>query len=125
MKEVSREYIRVGRDEVSDITLHGFAICGEDVVRRRIGESERASPEVLAHLAADEVSAVRKAVASNSRTPLAVLFRLVDDRDADVRFSMAENHNLPFAVLKRLAADENPYVSCRAKETIKRVVRAS
>lgn len=125
MRSVSNEYIRVGRPEVSDNTLNGFVICGEDEVRRRIAESDKATPELLATLCEDESSSVRKAVAANVNAPVEVLINLVVDKDPDVRFSMAENHNLHPTLLQKLTCDDNPYISCRAKETLKRALKGS
>jgi hypothetical protein len=120
MKQVPREYIRVGRPDVTESTLNGFVIDGEDMVRRRIAESERATAEMLEKLAGDHSRAVRKAVAANKATPLSVLKILARDFDVDVRFSMAENNNLPESVLFILAKDENPYVSARAQAALAR-----
>lgn len=81
--------------------------------------SNKATPEkMLRHLSSHASSEIRMAIAENSATPLAVLMDMAHQPDADLRFSMAENPNLPEQVLELLGEDDNPYVCCKARETL-------
>jgi len=81
--------------------------------------ANKATPEkMLRHLSSHNSCDVRQAVAENSATPLAVLLDMAHQPDADLRFSMAENPNLPDQVLELLCEDDNPYVSCKARESL-------
>lgn len=39
----------------------------------------------------------------------------------DERYELAEDHNIEVAILRELLKDENPYISCRAEKTLKRL----
>lgn len=82
--------------------------------------ANRNTPEkTLRHLSNHVNSEVRLAVAENQSTPIAVLLEMAHHPDCDLRYGMAENTNLPLQVLELLAEDENPFVSCRAQESLK------
>jgi hypothetical protein len=76
---------------------------------------------VLERLAKHPNADVRAAVAENENTPLYTVWALSKDADADVRYQLAENHNLPMSLIRSLAGDENPYVACRAQQTLVRL----
>jgi hypothetical protein len=124
MRSVSNEYIRVGRPEVSDSTLNGFVICGEDEVRRRIAESERATPELLATLSCDDSSSVRKAVAANVNAPSAVLMSLVEDKDPDVRFRWRKTTTCIRQFCKSWLVTKTPILAVGLRRLLSGLLRA-
>lgn len=77
---------------------------------------------MLDELARHNDPAVREAVADNINTPIDTLWMLAADPSADVRYAIAENHNVPLAILSYLTDDDNPYVSCRARATLERLL---
>ena len=86
--------------------------------RRRVAENPSTPITILARLAADEDSEVRIAVSENKVVPEGLLNILAKDEDADVRFALAENCRMTLSILNQLAHDTNPYVSCRASQTL-------
>jgi hypothetical protein len=76
---------------------------------------------VLERLAVHPDADVRAAVSDNENTPLYTIWALSKDSDADVRYQLAENHNLPMSLIRSLTNDENPYVACRAQQTLDRL----
>lgn len=77
---------------------------------------------MLDELARHNDPAVREAVADNINTPIDTLWMLAVDPCVDVRYAIAENHNVPLAILSYLTDDDNPYVSCRARGTLDRLL---
>jgi hypothetical protein len=77
---------------------------------------------MLEQLASHHDPSVREAVADNMNTPIDTLWVLAADECVDVRYAIAENHNIPIAVLSFLTEDENPYVACRARATLERLL---
>jgi hypothetical protein len=77
---------------------------------------------MLEQLAQHHDPSVREAVADNINTPIDTLWMLAADESADVRYAMAENHNVPIAILSYLTDDANPYVACRARRTLERLL---
>lgn len=86
----------------------------------RLAESPVVNERTLETLAFNDSVEVRQAVADNAKTPYRTLMMLVNDESVDVRYHLAENYQVPDLILKVLTADENPYVSCRALETLRR-----
>lgn len=92
----------------------------------RMAESTRATPAVLAQLAAHEDSEVRAAVIDNPNTALDTLWMLANDESADVRYALAENPNVPVAILDHLESeDSNAYIADRARKTLRRIRQGS
>ncbi len=77
--------------------------------------------KTLHQLSKHENVEVKIAVSENASTPIATLMELARCADCDLRLAMAENANLPAFVLQILSIDDNPYVSCRAAQTIELV----
>lgn len=102
-------------------TLCRLAKSKNRTVLMRLAENPNVDEAILETLASHDCADVRGAVAENDKTPLRILMILASDADADVRYSLAENHNVPPVVLVVLADDENPYVSCRAEQTLIRI----
>lgn len=102
-------------------TLSRLAHSKNKTVLLRLAENPNVEDAVLERLASHDCADVRGAVAENDKTPLRILMILASDEDADVRYSLAENHNVPPVVLVVLADDDNPYVSCRAEQTLIRI----
>jgi len=88
----------------------------------RIAENSSMPASMLEELASHQDPAVREAVADNMNTPIDTLWLLAADESADVRYAIAENHNVPLAILSFLTDDDNPYVSCRARQTLERLL---
>jgi len=114
-------YIQAGDPATTGDELATLADHELHEVRRRVGENHQTPSEVLQKLASDEHPEVRAAVGENHMTPQEVLEQLACDEHLDVRYSLTENCNLPLAILSRLAEDENPYVSHRARRTMRMV----
>jgi hypothetical protein len=88
----------------------------------RIAENSSMPASMLDELARHNDPAVREAVADNINTPIDTLWMLAADPSVDVRYAIAENHNVPLAILSYLTDDDNPYVSCRARATLDRLL---
>lgn len=88
----------------------------------RIAENTNTASNTLGKLALSEDSEVRMAVAENHNSPQSCLELLVDDPSVDVRYRLAENPNAPITLLYKALKDENPYVSCRARKTLARIL---
>lgn len=104
------------RDLLLDLAWHSSAR-----VRQRVAEREDAPLLVLLKLAMDLDWQVRLSVGENTSLPYSVLCQLAKDQCIDVRYGLAENSCLPNSILVYLASDENPYVACRALETLTRL----
>jgi HEAT repeat protein len=90
-------------------------------IRQRVAENLRTPPETLSKLADDNDTEVRLAVAENPNSNAAILTKLSNDESIDVRFGVAENPHMPEDILIKLADDDNPYVRCRALQTLQRM----
>ena len=110
--------IQAGWESTSILILVDLAYCPCAKTRRRVAENPRTPITILARLAADEDTDVRIAVSENKVVPAGLLNILAKDEDADVRFALAENCLMPLSILNQLAHDTNPYVSCRASQTL-------
>lgn len=86
-----------------------------------LAEGNKTNPVILEKLATHSDPNIRAAVADNPRAPHAALMKLARDESEDIRFQLAENHNIPILVLFILAEDANPYISCRAEQTLHRL----
>ena len=119
MESHQLKYIQAGNPDTPVEQLLLLAQDELDHVRRRVGENHMAPCAVLIALACDWHPDVRIAVSENPSCPADVLERLAGDEHVDVRFALAENPNLPPAIIAVLVDDENPYVSHRARRTLR------
>ncbi|HEY9868157.1 MAG TPA: hypothetical protein V6D08_03035 [Candidatus Obscuribacterales bacterium] len=124
-KSWRRRYLEAGNPDTGCDRLDRLASDDTQLVRRRVAENPNTPETTLEQLAQDDDAEVRTAVAENSATPEPLLDQLAHDQSDDVRYSMAENANLPVSVLEQLAQDDNPYVSTRARTTLRRLARAA
>src|SRR5262249_42481138 len=100
----------------------GWLIFHEDMrVRLKLAENPKLPAAFLADLANDEHPDVRIAVAEHPHAPIAIVELLAEDNHVDVRHAIAENAIIPLHILHILLNDENPYVSARAAQTLRRV----
>jgi hypothetical protein len=79
-------------------------------------------PSFLQQIAEHPDGDLRAIVAENLNAPLEVIERLARDSDVNVRYQLAENHNISVIVLQSLSQDDNPYVACRAQQTLERIL---
>jgi hypothetical protein len=87
--------------------------------RQKVAEYPDTPAIVLITLAQDPDESVRLAAAEHPNFPYSLLPELASDPSADLRLALAENHSMPVSILRQLSGDENPYVACRAQETLK------
>ncbi len=87
---------------------------------RRLAEHPRLPAAALQALSEHDDSEVRAAVALNESASPELLSKLIRDTSPDVRFCLAESYTLPTDLLAILLEDENPYVSHRARTTLRR-----
>lgn len=111
-------YIAAGNELTSEDLLTRLAFDGIDCIRQHVAENPNTPEVILCQLAFDSCIDVRISVADHPRTPLSIIEILAQDSCVDVRFSIAENHNVPDYVLRILTHDDNPFVACRAKQTL-------
>jgi hypothetical protein len=102
--------------------LNGIFLDTSVSCLQRIAENSSVPARMLEQLATHPDPAIREAVADNVNTPVDTVLLLASDESCDVRYAMAENHNLPISVLSVLIEDENPYVACRARTTLDRII---
>lgn len=98
--------------------LEKFAAVASPRTMECVAANPNTPAKTLARLSKSDNVEVRIAVAENCSTSLITLLELARSEDCDLRFSMAENANLPMQVLQILCLDDNPYVACRALQTI-------
>lgn len=89
---------------------------------QRVAEHPRAHVTTLARLSVHPEPQVRASVAENPSISIKTVWRLVRDECADVRLRLAESYTVPVAVLRVLCDDDNPFVSQRAQQTIRRIM---
>ncbi len=87
---------------------------------RRLAEHPRLPAAALQALSEHDDCEVRAAVAAKESASLELLSKLIRDSSADVRYCLAESYTLPTNLLAILLEDENPYVSHRARTTLRR-----
>ncbi len=87
---------------------------------RRAAEHPRVSLELLIALSQHEDPEVRAAVVDNHQTSVDLHWRLAKDECADVRYAVAESYLVDMDVLSSLLEDANPYISHRARATLKK-----
>ncbi len=117
-------YIIAGNPATCPSVLQKFA---EDVrykIRCRVAENSSAPLETLKQLLKDPHPAVRVALAENRCAPDWLLAELVEDDDLDVLYDLADNPHMPEFALSTLAEHESPYVSERAKITLRKIHNA-
>jgi len=90
-------------------------------ILERLASDPYTPPTFLKQLADHPDADLRAVVAENKNTPLEVVVMLAKDSDVNVRYQLAENHNLSMIVLQSLVHDDNPYVACRAQQTLSRL----
>jgi hypothetical protein len=100
--------------------LRHLAHSDDVQIKRMIAENRRTPSSVLRSLVQDKDENVRLGAAENPSLPYSALLACINDPAADLRYALAENHSLPFSILQLLSQDENPYVACRAAETLAR-----
>lgn len=111
-------YIKVGSQNCSADVLEAMSHSEVECIRLRVAENPKTPIHILELLSMDRSPDVRIAAGSNQSTPPYVSFRLASDEDANVRLGLADDINTPIELLEKLTADENPYVACRAMQTI-------
>lgn len=121
--ECYQRYIAAGNPEATEKVLRQLSFDRLEQIRIHVAENPNTPIETLADLAADDSPEVRLTVAENPHTPSAILEILCLDDSDDVRFGIAENYRTPISILKILAADSNPYIECRASQTLNMVLR--
>lgn len=87
---------------------------------RRAAEHPKATVEILMNLAAHCDPEVRAAVVHNDKTPQELHWQLARDESDDVRYAVAESYRVGEEVLSALLEDDNPYISHRARITLKK-----
>ena len=109
--------------DTPDDMLDYLAIVSPSSVLVRIAENKNTAGHTLCRLAYEESAEVRMAVADNANSPESAFERLMIDGSADVRYRVAENPHAPLTVLYRALRDENPYVACRARQTLAAILK--
>ncbi|HEY9733474.1 MAG TPA: hypothetical protein V6C89_16265 [Drouetiella sp.] len=117
--EILKKYVQVGSHGCSRQFLDAMARSEVDRIRLRVAENPRTSIAALEMLASDSNPDVRVAVGINPATPPRIALNLIFDHDVNVRLGLADDVKTPMWILNKLRNDSNPYVSCRAHETIK------
>lgn len=101
--------------------LEALSRTATPAILELIAGNSNCAPSLLMRLAKHVSAQVRLAAAENKNIGEDILWQLVKDEDADVRYGLAENHHMPHQILKFLIEDENPYVACRAQQTVERL----
>jgi hypothetical protein len=117
---IERKYtpnVWLGDSDVS--TLVQLASYPDSRVRRLVAERNNTPAFVLDELSRDTNEEVRLSAAENPHLPYESLTQLVADGSTDVRYALAANARMPLDVLHVLLTDDNPYVACRAQETLR------
>jgi len=78
------------------------------------------SEESLLALSQHEDPEIRAAVVHNRKTTSDLHWQLARDVSADVRYAVAESYLVNTEVLSSLLEDANPYISHRARATLKK-----
>jgi hypothetical protein len=112
-------YIIAGNNRTSPNILDKFSRDIRARIRIRVAENPATPLAILKKLAEDAHPGVRVGVSENKNTPGWLLNQLASDEDLDVLFDMAENPHLPESVLSKLSEHGNPYVSCKARSTLR------
>jgi hypothetical protein len=120
----SADYLTAGSIYTSRNKLVALAQSQQPRVRGRVAENPSCPIFLLARLVYDLNPEVRLSVASNPKAPAIFLELLSEDDCPDVLLGLAEDPNLADALLEKLSRNENPYVSHRAKQTLKRLAHA-
>ncbi|HEY9681579.1 MAG TPA: hypothetical protein V6C86_08355 [Oculatellaceae cyanobacterium] len=111
-------YIKAGSQNCYPHLLAELAHSDVDQIRIRVAENPRTPIEILEILAKDKNADVRVAVGINPSTPAHISGSLAFDEDPNVRLGLADDLNTPIELLEKLREDGNPYVSCRAVQTL-------
>ena len=91
------------------------------IVRQKLAEGQTTSAATLLELCLDKNPEIRLSAAEHPNVPYFALKEMVKDPSPDVRFGLAGNHNIPISILETLIDDDNPYISDRAKRSLKRL----
>jgi hypothetical protein len=125
MNTLHEIYLQACNPTASPNRLRELAHDCRMLIRSRVAENVATPQDVLQLLSSDITADVRMAVALNDTTPLTLLWELANDLSADVRFAIAENPHVAVEILIWLSADDNPYVACRAEQTIEAMANDS
>lgn len=87
---------------------------------RRAAEHPSVSQELLLTLSQHEDPEIRAAVVHNHKTTNELHWQLAKDESPDVRYAVAESYLVNTDVLSSLLEDVNPYISHRARATLKK-----
>ncbi len=87
---------------------------------RRAAEHPQVTLDVIIALSQHEDPEVRAAVVDHHQTSADLHWRLATDDSADVRYAIAESYLVDMDVISSLLEDANPYVSHRARTTLKK-----
>jgi hypothetical protein len=115
-------YLLAGQAGLSDSASRKIAHSKSSNLRLRIAENIDTPIDVLCMLASDDQSEVRIAALCNETAPDNLLNGVLNDADPTVRYELASNPNAKLWVLLALSEDENPYVQCRARKTLQRLM---
>ena len=119
MNGLAGNYLKAGNESLTNEDCWMFAVDEDHQVRRRVAENRICPVEVLVALSSDHHEDVRIAVGEHPAVPVVVLQHLAEDESDDVRYALAENANVSVEILQVLVEDNNPYVSHRARQTLK------
>jgi hypothetical protein len=114
-------YFRAGDPNILTKELDELANSSCHKVRRRVAEHRNVSIKTLSALAIDNHPDVRIAVVEHAACNENIMKEIILSSHVDVRFALAENPNLPASILKLLSLDDNPYVSNKANDTLKKI----
>lgn len=118
----SEAYLFAGQAGISESVVRKIAHSKSPSLRLRIAENANTPIDVLCMLANDGQIEVRMAAMCNETAPDNLLNSVLNDTDPTVRYELASCPNAKLWVLLALAEDENPYVQCRAKKTLQRLM---
>jgi hypothetical protein len=115
-----QRWLAVNDPETAPQDLENIIGDGCHGLVRRAAEHPKATVEILMNLAAHCDPEVRAAVVHNDKTPDELHWQLARDESDDVRYAVAESYRVGEDVLSALLEDDNPYISHRARVTLKK-----
>ncbi|MDQ5933263.1 MAG: hypothetical protein QG574_561 [Cyanobacteriota bacterium erpe_2018_sw_21hr_WHONDRS-SW48-000092_B_bin.40] len=115
-----RQWMAVNDPDTPTQDLEIIVSTGCRGLVRRAAEHPRVSVELLTVLSAHDDPEIRAAVVDNHQTSIDLHWKLAQDSCDDVRYAVAESYIVNMEVLSSLLEDSNPYISHRARATLKK-----
>lgn len=112
-------YVMASNPYTPKTVLAKLSHAEQEDIRRQVASNIQTPSRVLEELSRDSNWEVRLSVGLNPITPLSIICRLCQDEDISVRLGMADCVDTQEDILEILHNDTNPYVACKAEETLR------